>query len=79
MGSHENHSNSDQDNRDTLFLFGGLALIVLGVGLVITNRKVRQAVDSGLAGVLPELKGKILPDLSTVGSDVERYLKIRSM
>jgi hypothetical protein len=79
MGSHDNHSSSDQDNRDMLYLFGGLALIVLGVGLVITNRKVRQAVDSGLAGVLPELKGKILPDLSSVGSDVERYLKIRSM
>ena len=57
------------DTRDTLFLLGGLSLILFGAGLVITNPVVRKFLGEANVGGL--LNGA-LPDL-------ERYLKIRSM
>lgn len=57
------------DTRDTLFLLGGLSLIVFGAGLVITSPVVRKLLGETNVGGL--LQGAV-PDL-------ERYLKIRSM
>jgi len=57
------------ETRDTLFLLGGLSLIVFGVGLVITSPVVRKLLGETNVGGL--LQGAV-PDL-------ERYLKIRSM
>jgi len=57
------------DTRDTLFLLGGISLIVFGVGLVATNPVVRKLLGETNVGSL--LHGAV-PDL-------ERYLKIRSM
>ncbi len=57
------------DTRDTLFLLGGISLIVFGVGLVATNPVVRKLLGETNVGSL--LQGAV-PDL-------ERYLKIRSM
>jgi len=57
------------DTRDTLFLLGGLSLIVFGVGLVVTSPVVRKLIGEVNVGGM--LKGAV-PDL-------ERYLKIRSM
>lgn len=67
------------DNKDTLYLMGGLALMVLGAGLVMTNPAVRKAVTSGVAAVLPQLQGKLGLDLSGVGTDIQRYMKLRAM
>jgi hypothetical protein len=57
------------DTRDTLFLLGGLSLILFGAGLVITNPVVRKLL--GETNVASWLHGAV-PDL-------ERYMKIRSM
>lgn len=76
MGQNDNDSS---DNRDTLYLMGGLALIVLGTGLVMTNKSVRSAVMAGVSSVLPELQGKLGVDLSGIGDDVQRYLKLKAM
>jgi hypothetical protein len=57
------------DTRDTLFLLGGISLIVFGVGLVVTNPMVRKLM--GGTNITGLLHGAV-PDL-------ERYLKIRSM
>jgi hypothetical protein len=57
------------ETRDTLFLLGGLSMILFGAGLVLTNPAVRK-----LAGGL-DLGGLLKQALP----DVERYLKIRSM
>ncbi len=57
------------ETRDTLFLLGGISLMVFGVGLVVTNPMVRKLL--GGANVTSLLHGAV-PDL-------ERYLKIRSM
>ena len=57
------------DARDTMFMMGGVALMIFGAGLILSNPVVRrylgQANPAGL--------------LSTLMPDVERYLKLRSM
>ena len=57
------------ETRDTLFLLGGLSLILFGAGLVVTNPAVRKLLGDVNVGGL--LQGAI-PDL-------ERYMKLRSM
>jgi hypothetical protein len=60
---------NDTETRDTLFLLGGLSLILFGAGLVLTNPVVRKMMgQTNVGGLLHSA----LPDL-------ERYLKIRSM
>jgi hypothetical protein len=75
----EQNGNSDSDDtRDMLYLVGGAALVVLGVGLIATHPGVRKSLAAAATAVLPDLKAK-LPDLSAVGSDVQRYLSLKSM
>lgn len=56
-------------DRDTLFLVGGVALMVFGAGLLLANPVVRRFISQMGAG---SLATSALPDL-------ERYLKLRSM
>ena len=64
------HSEPDSnETRDTLFLLGGLSLILFGAGLVITNPVVRKLLGEANVGGL----------LKTAIPDLERYMKIRSM
>jgi hypothetical protein len=78
--AHDGNGNSPSDEtRDMLYLVGGAAFLVLGAGLILTHPSVRKTVSTGLSAVLPELQGRFLPDISTVGADVQRYLKLRSM
>ena len=80
MEHNGNNANNDSaENKDALYLMGGLALMVLGAGLVMTHPGVRKAVSAGLSGVLPDLQGKFLPDLTALGPDIQRYMKLRSM
>jgi hypothetical protein len=57
------------DTRDTLFLLGGLSLILFGAGLVVTNPFVRK--------LLGNIKVETL--LHTAIPDLERYMKLKSM
>lgn len=61
--------NIDATDRETVVLFGGVALAILGAGLILSNRHVRQ------------LLGQIRPSelMQTAVPDVARYLKLRSM
>lgn len=72
-------NNNSSDNKDVLYLMGGVALIFLGAGLVMTNPAARKTVSAALSSVLPDLRERFLPDLTGLGSDVERYMKLRSM
>jgi len=74
-----NGNNNSSENRDVLYLMGGVALMVLGAGLVMTHPAVRKTVSAGLSAVLPELQGKFGPDLTALGPDIQRYMKLRSM
>lgn len=63
-----NVANNDE-GRETLYLLGGVALVVFGTGLILSNPAVRRY----LGGVgLGDLAGAALPD-------IERYMKLRSM
>ena len=75
----DNEHNSSADDRNTIYLFGGLALMVLGAGLIVANPTIRKTVTAGLAGILPEMRGKLIPDLGVVGSYMQRYLTMWSM
>jgi hypothetical protein len=57
------------DTRDTLFLLGGVAMVVFGAGLILSTPMVRRAL--GGAG-LGNMIGAAVPDL-------EKYLKLRAM
>jgi len=57
------------ETRDTLFLFGGLALVLFGAGLVITNPAVKKLLGGANLGGLIQ---HAIPDF-------ERYMKLRSM
>jgi hypothetical protein len=63
------HSNEDFNDRDTLFMLSGLALMVFGAGLILTNPIARRYMGQLGIGSLASLA---LPDL-------DRYLKLRSM
>jgi hypothetical protein len=63
------HSNGEFNDRDTLFILSGLALMVFGAGLILTNPIARRYMGQLGIGSLASLA---LPDL-------DRYLKLRSM
>jgi hypothetical protein len=61
--------NGNGSDKDTLYMLGGLAMVVFGAGLILTNPFVRRYTSRlGAGGLL----GAALPD-------VERYLRLRSM
>ena len=62
-------NNDSYDAKGTLFLFGGLALLVVGAGLIVSHPAVRKLVGQANVG---DLVQAAVPDL-------ERYLKLRSM
>ena len=59
----------DSANKDTLFMLGGVALVVVGAGLILTSPIAKKYM--GQLG-LGDLTGEIVPD-------IERYFKLRSM
>ena len=69
MESIERVSNGDALNKDTLYMLGGVALVVFGAGLILSNPIVRRYM--GQLGIA-DLAGNVMPD-------IERHMKIRSM
>jgi hypothetical protein len=63
-----NHSGTDWD---TLYLFGGAALILFGSGLILSNPIVRRHLGLGQVGA----DGLI----QSAFADIERYFKSRAM
>jgi hypothetical protein len=63
----ENHDS--EEARDTMLLFGGVALMMLGAGLVLTSPLVRKYLGGiNFAGLL-----------QSAAPDFERYLKLKQM
>lgn len=56
-------------DKSTLYLLGGVALVVFGAGLIITNPVVRRYMSQLGVG---NLAGAAIPD-------IERYFKLRAM
>jgi hypothetical protein len=65
----ETTTNGASDGKDTLFMLGGVALIVFGTGLILSNPFVRRYMSQLGVG---NLASAIMPD-------VERYFKLRAM
>ncbi len=63
------HRNGDVGDRETMMLFGGLACMMFGAGLVLSNTAVRRYLGNVSVGDL----------VTGVVPDVERYLKLRAM
>jgi hypothetical protein len=68
MSTEQNGSGIGSD-KDTLYMLGGIAMIVFGAGLILSNPIARRYL--GQLGV-GNLAQAALPDL-------DRYLKLRSM
>jgi hypothetical protein len=63
---------AESSTSETMLLVGGLSLMFLGAGLVLTNPTVRRYLGQASIGGVGDLVQMALPDL-------ERYLKIRSL
>jgi hypothetical protein len=62
----DENGNSD---RDMLFMLGGVAMVVFGAGLILSNPAIRRYM--GQMGI-GDVVHNVMPD-------VERYLRLRSM
>ena len=65
----EHNSNGAETDKSTLFLLGGVALVVFGAGLIVSNPFVRRYMAQLGVGNLAQAT---LPD-------IERYFKLRAM
>jgi hypothetical protein len=62
-------NNEAAETRDTLFLLGGVALVVFGTGLILSNPLVRRYL--GGANLIGLAQAAV--------PDVERYLRLKNM
>lgn len=65
----ETQANGASDSKDTLYMLGGVALMVFGAGLVLSNPYIRRYMSQLGTGNL----------LQAVMPDVERYFRLRAM
>lgn len=65
----EKNGNGSINDKDTLFLLSGVALVVFGAGLILSNPIARRYLGQYGVG---DLAQAALPDL-------DRYLKLRAM
>jgi hypothetical protein len=65
----ESTANGNGSDRDTLYMMGGIAMIVFGAGLVLSNPFIRRYMSQIGVGNLAQ---SMMPD-------VERYFKLRAM
>jgi hypothetical protein len=62
-------SNGHSSDKDILYLLSGVALMVFGAGLILSNPNAQRLLSKVGIGNLSE---RVLPD-------IERYLRLRSM
>jgi hypothetical protein len=62
-------NDNSADSRDTMLMFGGLALVLLGTGMILTSPVIKKYLGGLNVGNL----------LQTAAPDFERYLKLKAM
>ena len=62
-------TNGNASDKDTLYMLGGVALMVFGAGLILSNPFVRRYMSQIGVG---NLATAAIPD-------IERYMKLRAM
>ena len=65
----ESTTNGTGSEKDTMFMLGGVALMVFGAGLILSNPYVRRYMAKFGVG---NVAGAVMPD-------VERYFRLRAM
>jgi hypothetical protein len=65
----ESNANGTENGKDTLYMLGGVALMVFGAGLILSNPTIRRYMSSLGVG---NFATAVIPD-------VERYFKLRAM
>jgi hypothetical protein len=65
----ESTTNGSGSDKETLYMLGGVALVVFGAGLILSNSVVRRYMSRLGIGNLAQVA---IPDF-------ERYLKLRAM
>ena len=69
MDSLEVGANGDVSDKATLYMMGGVALMVFGAGLILSNPHIRRYMSKLGLG-----------DIATAAiPDVERYMRLRAM
>lgn len=66
---HAANNGDSEESLNTLMMFGGLALVTLGAGMILTSPIVRKYLGGFDVGKL----------LQAAGPDFERYMKLKSM
>jgi hypothetical protein len=69
VATENRNGNGSFNDKDTLFMLSGVALIVFGAGLILSNPIAKRYLGQFGVG---DLANAALPDL-------DRYLKLRSM
>jgi hypothetical protein len=65
------HSQDEAESRDTLMMLSGVALVIFGAGLILSNPIVRRLMaQTGTSG---------LNLLSAAVPDLEKYMRLRNM
>jgi hypothetical protein len=64
-----NRTEANGTDKETLYMLGGVALVIFGAGLVLSNPTVRRQLGNMGLG---DFASAALPDL-------ERYFRLRSM
>jgi hypothetical protein len=65
----EGSTNGVGNDKETLYMLGGVALVVFGAGLILSNPSIRRYMSQIGIGNLAQVA---MPD-------VQRYLKMRAM
>jgi hypothetical protein len=65
----ETTANGNGSDKDTLYMMSGIAMVVFGAGLILSNPFIRRYMSQAGIGNLAQ----------TVMPDVERYFKLRAM
>jgi hypothetical protein len=65
----DSNSNGAAADKNTLFLLGGVAMIVFGAGLILSNPVIRRYMAQLGVGNMAE---GVMPD-------IERYFRLRAM
>ena len=65
----ESTANGSDSGKDTLYMMGGVALVVFGAGLILSNPMIRRYMSNFGVG---NIATAVMPD-------VERYFRLRAM
>jgi hypothetical protein len=69
----------NSDAQDIVKLSRGVAMMVVGAGMILSSPSVRRLLTSSLASAMPEGENPLEAGLAGILPDIERYMRIRAM